>query len=151
MRGKVKTIIESVQTNCDHDFVEFFDKVPHKELLYTFRVAKLAPSFTINIIMRAVKTQRVMYKIKLEGCSFLNNPIMNKALGSAYRKVLVNTTFKCPIQPRVYFMRSAAVTLLMPAFHPDGRYHLNARIKMSQSPSPFVMEIDWKYSIIHMK
>lgn len=151
MRGKVKTIIESVQTRCDHDFVEFFDKVPHNDFLYTFRVAKLAPSFFINITLRAVKTQRVMYKISLEGCAFLNNPIMNKVLGSTYRKVLVNTTFKCPIQPRVYFMRSPSAVYIMPSFHPGGKFHMNARIKMSQSPAPFVMEIEWIYSIIHLK
>jgi len=92
-----------------------------------------------------------MYKINMDGCAFLNNPIMNKVLGSTYRRLLVNTTFKCPIPPKVYFMRSAAMTYVTPEFHPAGRYHLNARIKMSQTRAPFVMEVDWKYNIIHLK
>ncbi|KAH8369951.1 hypothetical protein KR093_001541, partial [Drosophila rubida] len=150
-RGKFKTIVEAVRTSCDHDFVEYFDKVPHTQLLYTFRVAKVAPTFTLALVMRSVKTKRVMYKISVDGCPFLSNPIMNKALAPIYRRVLVNTTFKCPIPPRVYFMRSVAAAFEMPSFHPDGRYHMNARIKMSQSRAPYVMEIDWKYSIIHLK
>ncbi|XP_030571442.1 uncharacterized protein LOC115770344 [Drosophila novamexicana] len=37
-RGKVKVLLESLQTNCDHDFVEYFHKSPVIETLYTFRV-----------------------------------------------------------------------------------------------------------------
>ncbi|XP_034481318.1 uncharacterized protein LOC117786993 [Drosophila innubila] len=243
VRGKVKTIIESVQTNCDHDFVEFFDKVPHKDSLYTFRVAKLAPSFTISIIMRAVKTQRVMFKINLEGCPFLNNPIMNKALGSSYRKVLIfvcgkvkvvlesvdtdcdhdfveyfhpvpnqetlhtfrvvrlapsftlnivmraiksqrimykinnldgcqfvnnpfmnkvlastyntlivnNSFFKCPIQPKVYYLKNVGKAFMMPTFHPLGQYQLTMGLHMSQSRAPFVMQIVWKYKVLNIR
>ncbi|XP_062132105.1 uncharacterized protein LOC133842848 isoform X1 [Drosophila sulfurigaster albostrigata] len=151
VRGKVKTIIESVETDCDHDYVEYFDIVPNKILLFTFRVAKVAPSFNLTITTRSAKTKRVMYKITVDGCPFLSNPIINKVLGSTYRKILVNTTFKCPIPPKVYFMKNVAALFAMPAFHPAGQFQMNARVRMPQTNAPFVMDINWKYSIEHLK
>ncbi|XP_060657888.1 uncharacterized protein LOC132792498 isoform X2 [Drosophila nasuta] len=128
VRGKVKTIIESVETDCDHDYVEYFDIVPNKILLFTFRVAKVAPSFNLTITTRSAKTKRVMYKITVDGCPFLSNPIINKVLGSTYPALFA-----------------------MPVFHPAGQFQMNARIRMPQTNAPFVMDINWKYSIEHLK
>ncbi|EDW70157.2 uncharacterized protein Dvir_GJ11719 [Drosophila virilis] len=153
VQGKRKLILVSVQTSCDHDFVEYFRQVPNQDILYTFRVVKTAPSFTITIIMRNVKSQRIMYKIKnLDGCEFLKNQLMNKVLSRTYRALLVNNTFfKCPIEPKVYFLKNLTEAMIVPSIHPAGYYQLSMRVQMSQSSAPFVMEILWKYKIVFFK
>ncbi|KAH8302475.1 hypothetical protein KR044_007323, partial [Drosophila immigrans] len=149
VRGKVKVILESVETESDHDFVEYFRPVPN-QTLHTFRVVKLAPSFSLSIVMRAIKSQRVMYKISnLEGCQFVNNPMINKVLAPTYRTMVVNNTFfKCPIQPKVYFLKDVSKAFIVPDIHPIGHYQLTVRVKMSQSPAPFVMQVLWKYRVL---
>lgn len=153
MHGKVKIIIESVQTNCDHDFVEYFHKVPGTEMLYTFRVVKEAPTFSINILIRALSSQRIMYRInKLDGCQFLNNPLISKALMHTYQAIVANKTiFRCPIPPKVYFLKNMAMAKIVPFIHPVGRYQVNVQMKMSLSSAPFVMEVVWKYNVMHLK
>jgi len=103
--------------------------------------------------MRVAKSQRVMYRIdNLDGCGFVNNPFMNKILASTYHKLLVNNTFfKCPIYPKVYYLKNVGKALIMPTIHPIGHYQLTMRVHMSQSPAPFVMEIVWKYKVINMQ
>ncbi|KAH8398123.1 hypothetical protein KR215_005866, partial [Drosophila sulfurigaster] len=145
----VKTTLESVETESDHDFVEYFRQVPGSEL-YAFRVVKLAKSFTMDITIRALKSQRIMYQInKLEGCQFLNNPLMSKAFGYIYQMILANKTlFKCPILPKVYVLQNLRKAKVLPSFHPPGRYQLHMKLKMSSSPAPFVMEVLWKYNVV---
>jgi len=151
--GKQKVVLESVETACDHDFVEYFRPVPNQGTLHTFRVVKMAPSFTVSIVMRVIKTQRIMYKVNnLDGCQFVNNPLMNKILASTYNTLIVNNSFfKCPIHPKVYYLKNVAKAFIMPTFHPLGHYQLTMRVHMSQSPAPFVMEILWKYKVINIR
>ncbi|KAH8302476.1 hypothetical protein KR044_007324, partial [Drosophila immigrans] len=146
----VKTVIEDLETNCDHDFVEYFRQVNNTEL-YTFRVVKEAASFTIGVTIKALTSQRIMYQIKkIEGCQFLNNPFMSRAFGRTYQMIVANKTFfKCPIAPKVYFLHNMRQAKALQYFHPPGRYHLIMRVKMSSSPAPFVMEVIWKYKVIN--
>ncbi|XP_023033660.1 uncharacterized protein LOC6646214 [Drosophila willistoni] len=154
IKGRYKFILESLQTNCDHDYVTYFHKVPDSRILYTFRVAKTAPAFTIDIHVRVLKTQRVLYKIEnLNGCQFLNNPVMHKVFGTIYRQLVVNGTFfSCPIKPQVYFLKNEGSYAMLPGFHPAGRYQLTMRVKMTKQNDPqMVMEMLWIYNIVHMK
>ncbi|KAH8395194.1 hypothetical protein KR222_001394, partial [Zaprionus bogoriensis] len=152
-RGKPKVVVESVETESDHDYVEYFRRVPGKQMLHTFRVVKLAPAFTLSIMMRNVRSKRVMYKVNnLDGCQFVNNPLMNKVMASTYNMLIVNNTFfKCPIEPRVYYLKNVDQALIMPSIHPLGHYQLTMRVKMAKSPAPFVMEILWNYKVITHK
>lgn len=152
MRGKAKIVMESVQTNCDHNFVEYFHKVTGQELLHSFRVVKQVPSFTINVVMRALRSQRIMYKMdNLNGCQFLHNPLLNKVFSQAYHAMIVNGSFfKCPIEPRVYFLTNLGTPKAIPNIHPAGRFQLNVRIKISEIKAPFVMEVIWKYNVIKL-
>ncbi|KAH8302482.1 hypothetical protein KR044_007326 [Drosophila immigrans] len=149
----MKLSIESVQTNCDHNFVEYFHKVPESEMLYTFRVVKLAPTFTITVTIRALKSQRIMYQInKLDGCQFLNNPILSKPLARTYHAIVANNTiFRCPIPPKVYFLRNMLKAKLLIRLHPPGRFQVSVNIQTSLSSAPFVMEVIWKYSVAYIK
>ncbi|KAH8302479.1 hypothetical protein KR044_007327, partial [Drosophila immigrans] len=151
--GKTRMSIDSVQTNCDHDFVEYFHKVPGTEMLYTFRVFKLAPTFTMSVTIRALNSQRIMYQIsKLDGCQFLNNPILSKAMAYTYRAIVANNTvFRCPIAPKIYFLQNMQKAKILPRLHPHGRFQINVRIQMSLSSAPFVMEVIWKYSVSYLK
>lgn len=148
----MKIVMQSVQTNCDHNYVEYFEKVPGEELLYSFRVVKQAPSFSISIAVRALRSQRVLYKMDgLDGCQFLNNPLLNKAFSQAYHVMIANKTiFKCPIEPKVYFLNNLYTSITIPNIHPAGRFQVNVRIKMSESKAPFVMEVIWKYNVIKL-
>ncbi|KAH8369812.1 hypothetical protein KR093_001024, partial [Drosophila rubida] len=147
----VRTIIEALETNCDHDFVEYFHQVNDSEV-YTFRVVKEDASFTIGITIKALKSQRIMYQMKkLEGCQFLNNPFISRAFGRTYSMIVVNKTiFSCPIKPKVYFLQNMRRAKALQYFHPPGRYHLSIRMKMSASQAPFVMEVVWKYKVINV-
>lgn len=149
----MKFVLDSVETECDHDFVEYFRPVPNQETLHTFRVVRLAPSFTVSVVMRAIKSQRIMYKLNnLDGCQFINNPLMNKILATTYNTLVVNNSFfKCPIQPKVYYLKNVAKAFIMPKFHPPGHYQLSVRLHMSQSAAPFVMEIVWKYKVMNIR
>ncbi|KAH8369955.1 hypothetical protein KR093_001575 [Drosophila rubida] len=151
--GKTKFIMESVQTYCDHDFVEYFRNVPGSAMLYTFRVAKLAPTFSISVIIRALTSQRLMYQMNnLDGCLFLNNPLISKALRHTYQAIVANkTVFRCPIEPKVYFLKNMARAKFINRLHPYGRYQVNVRIHMPLSPASFVMEVIWKYNVVHFK
>lgn len=139
-----------METDCDHDFVEYFRKVPGQNVLHTFRVVKVAPSFTLSVIMSAIKSQRIMYKINnLDGCQFVNNPLINKVLAGSYNTMIVNNSFfKCPIEPKVYYLKNMANAFMKPAFHPPGHYQLCVRVKMAQSTAPFVMQVLWKYRVV---
>jgi len=152
-KGNIEFILESLETNCDHDYVEYFQKVPNTKLLYTFRVVKLAPAFTINITMKVLKTQRVLYKMEdIKGCDFLNNPVLFKVFGETYKHLVVNGSyFKCPIKPKVYYLKNEGTVSMIPTVHPPGRFQLTTRIKMAESRQPFVMEMLWKYKIVRIK
>ncbi|KAH8398121.1 hypothetical protein KR215_005803, partial [Drosophila sulfurigaster] len=152
VRGKLRTSIESVETNCDQDFVEYFRQVPGSQL-YTFRVVKEAPTFTISITIKATKSQRVLYHLKkLEGCQFLNNPFVSKAFGHTYRMIVANKTFfRCPIRPKVYFLQNLRTAKVLQYMHPPGHYQQSMKVHMSISPSPFVMEVLWKYKVANIK
>lgn len=132
--------------------MEYFEKVPNSGLLYTFRVTKLASAFTIDIVSKVTKTQRIMYKMmNISGCEFLNNPILFKAFDMAYKKLVVNGSFfKCPIKPKVYFLKNEITLSLFPSFHPPGRFQLSMQVKMKESRGPFVMEMLWKYKIVRI-
>ncbi|KAH8272801.1 hypothetical protein KR018_000063, partial [Drosophila ironensis] len=152
-KGAISFSIESLETTCDHDYVEYFRRVPNSGLLYTFRVAKTAPYFTIDIVVKVLKTQRIMYKmVNVNGCDFLNNPVLNKAFGAVYKQLVVNGSFfKCPIKPKVYYLKNEMSVELFPNFHPPGRFQLSMRVKMAESRGPYVMEMLWKYKIVRIK
>lgn len=148
-----KFVMESVQTNCDHDFVEYFKKVPNQKFLYTFRVVKPVKTFTISVVLRAVRSQRIMYKFnKLSGCQYLKKQIRNKFLTQMYQALVVNhSLFECPINPSVYFLKNMIDTKIVPHGHPFGYYQISIRVEMPQSQNPFVMEILSKYYIVPLK
>ncbi|XP_017053586.1 uncharacterized protein LOC108096486 [Drosophila ficusphila] len=151
--GNTKFIQESFKTGCDHDFVEYFRKVPNSTSLHTFRVVKLAADFTIDITIKVMKTQRIMYKMeKFKGCDFLNNPMLTKIFGEAYNSLVVNGShFKCPIKPNVYYIKTDKMLQMIPNIHPPGRFQLSVRIKMAENKKPFVMEILLRYQIVRIK
>lgn len=146
---KRQSFVESVETNCDHDFVEYFKKVPDQTLLYTFRVVKPAASFSISITMRAVKSQRILYQLKkIDGCQFLSNQFFKKMFAESYATLIVNNSFfNCPISPKVYYLKNLTNALISPIFHPTGYYQASVRIRMPETSAPFVMEIVWKYNV----
>ncbi|KAH8357077.1 hypothetical protein KR200_001853, partial [Drosophila serrata] len=152
-RGGSNFVMENLITSCDHNYVDYFRKVPNTLNLYTFRVVKLASKFTIDIAVRVLKTKRVMYKVdNLDGCYFLTNPLMNRVFGSVYKKLIVNGTFfNCPIKPDVYYLRNEGSVEMLPSFHPPGKYQVTMRVKMHESPGPFVMEMLWIYSVVKIK
>ncbi|XP_016979436.1 uncharacterized protein LOC108044803 [Drosophila rhopaloa] len=151
--GNIQFILESLETYCDHDYVEYFRKVPNTKLLYTFRVVKLASAFTIDITVKVIKTKRIFYKMEnIAGCEFLNNPLLFKVFGETYKHLVVNGSyFKCPIKPKVYYLKNEATVSLIPSIHPPGRFQLSMRVKMAESRRPFVMEMLWKYKIVRIK
>lgn len=152
-KGNMQLILESLQTSCDHDFVEYFKRVPNSGLLYTFRVTKLASAFTIDITVKVLKTHRIMYRIEnINGCEFLSNPLMNKVFDAAYKQLVVNDSFfMCPIKPKVYYLKNEGTVSMIPNFHPAGRFQLTMRVKMAESRHPFVMEMLWKYKVVRTK
>ncbi|XP_017053583.1 uncharacterized protein LOC108096483 [Drosophila ficusphila] len=151
-RGGSNFIMESVATSCDHDFVEYFRKVPGTKDIITFRVVKLAKAFTIDIAVRVLKTKRVMYRVdKIDGCQFLSNPLMNRVFGSVYKRLIVNGSFSCPIKPAVYYIRNEGSVAMLPTFHPPGRYQITMRVRMHESRAPFVMEMLWIYNVVKIK
>ncbi|KPU76007.1 uncharacterized protein Dana_GF27602 [Drosophila ananassae] len=152
-RGGSKFILETIQTSCDHNFVEYFHKVPKTASLYTFRVVKLAPSFTIDIATRVQKTKRILYKVdNLDGCGFLKNPLLSRIFGPVYKRLVVNGSFfGCPIKPKVYFLKNEGTEAMLPAFQPPGRYQITMRVRMKESPDPFVMEMLWVYNVVRIK
>nr|XP_044248738.1 uncharacterized protein LOC108063433 [Drosophila takahashii] len=152
-KGNIQFVLESLETNCDHDYVEYFHKVPGSKLLYSFRVVKLAPAFTINITMKVVKTQRIFYSVEnIKGCDFLNNPVLFKMFGETYKRLVVNGSyFKCPIKPKVYLIKNDGLMTMVPSIHPPESFQLSVRIRMGESRQPFVMEMLWKYKIVRIK
>lgn len=91
-----------------------------------------------------------MYKINnMDGCQFVNNPLINKVLAGSYNNMIVNKSFfKCPIEPKVYYLKNIENAFVKPLFHPLGHYQLCLRVKMPESPAPFVMQILWKYKVV---
>ncbi|KMY92779.1 LOW QUALITY PROTEIN: uncharacterized protein LOC27206420 [Drosophila simulans] len=152
-RGNAEYSLESLDTRCDHDFVEYFHRVPDSKILYTFRVVKLAPAFTISITIKVLKTHRIMYKIEnFKGCEFLNNPVIFKMFGESYKTLVVNGSyFKCPIKPKVYYLKTDGIMSMIPGVHPFGRFQLSMRVKMKESRKPFVMEMLLNYTIVRIK
>ncbi|XP_034142209.1 uncharacterized protein LOC117592477 [Drosophila guanche] len=149
-KGNAKFTLETLETSCDGNFVEYFHSVPNAVSLYTFRVVKLAPAFTIDIAVRVRKTKRVMYKVdNVDGCLFLRNPLMNRIFGSVYKRLIVNGSwFSCPIQPGIYFLKNEGSLEMLPSFHPTGRYQVTVQMKMPNSGGPFVMQMMWIYNIV---
>ncbi|KAH8400956.1 hypothetical protein KR009_002044, partial [Drosophila setifemur] len=152
-RGGSKFTMETLVTSCDHNYVEYFHKVPKTVSLYTFRVVKLAPKFTINFSVRVLKTKRIMYKVdNLDGCQFLNNPLMNRIFGSVYKRIVVNSSyFSCPIKPGVYYIKNEGTVTMLPTFQPPGRYQVTMQTKMKESPDPYTMQMLWVYNVERIK
>nr|XP_017005995.1 uncharacterized protein LOC108063434 [Drosophila takahashii] len=152
-KGNTDFVFESLETNCDQDYVEYFHKVPNSTMVYTFRVVKAISAFTIDIVVKVVKTQRVFYKTEnIRGCDFLKNPLLFKMFGETYKKLVVNGSyFKCPITPKIYYLKNDATISIIPTLHPPGRFQLSMRVKIAQSSHPFAMEMLWKYRIMRIK
>lgn len=154
VRGNTKLVLESLKTNCDHDMVEYFDLVPGSEMIYRFKVMRPATRFFIGISMRVLKTKRIMYKIEnLDGCQFLNTPLMNKIFSEFYRNLLVNNTaFHCPIRTGVHFLRNLATANLLPTIHPVGHFQLTVTVtKQPFNATSLIMQMIWNYSVTNIK
>lgn len=157
VRGNTKLILESLKTNCDHDMVEYFDRVPGSQMIYRFKVVKMATRFFIGISLRVLKTKRIMYRIEnLDGCQFLNTPLMNKIFSEFYRNLLVNNTpFHCPIRPGEHFLRNLATANLLPAIHPFGHFQLTMTVTKqpynAYNATSLIMQMIWNYSVTNIK
>lgn len=154
VRGHTKLTLESLKTNCDHDMVEYFDLVPGSQLIYRFKVVKMATRFYIGISLRVLKTKKIMYKIEnLDGCQFLNTPLMNKIFSEFYRNLLVNNTaFHCPIRTGEHFLRNLATANLLPAIHPLGHFQLTVTVtKQPYNMTSLIMQMIWNYSVTNIK
>lgn len=159
VRGNTKLVLESLKTNCDHDMVEYFDLVPGSEMIYRFKVVRPATRFFIGIRMRVQKTKRIMYKIEnLDGCQFLNTPLMNRIFGEFYRNLLVNNTaFHCPIGTGEHFLRNLATSYLasgnlLPSIHPVGHFQLTVTVtKQPFNATSLIMQMVWNYSVTNIK
>ncbi|XP_016979438.2 uncharacterized protein LOC108044805, partial [Drosophila rhopaloa] len=152
-KGNTKYILESLEMNCDHDYVTFFHNVANSKVLHTFRVVKLVSAFTIDIKMKVLKTQRILYKLEnINGCEFLSNPVRLGVIGENYKHLVVNGSFfKCPIKPNIYYLKSENILSLIPNIHPPGRFQLSLRVKVAESSQPFNLEMLLKYNIIRIK
>ncbi|XP_017068628.1 uncharacterized protein LOC108106214 [Drosophila eugracilis] len=152
-KGNTEFILDSIETRSDHEFVEYFEKVPDSKVLYTYRVVKLTSAFTINIVIKALKSLRIMYKVEnLKGCEFLNNPWIYKLFGEAYKNLVVNGSYlKCPIKPKIYFLKAMGVMYMIPRVNLPGRFQLTMHLKTPESRKPFVMEMVLKYTIVRIK
>lgn len=154
VHGNTKLVLESLKTNCDHDMVEYFDRVPGSELIYRFKVVKMATRFFISIRIRVLKTKRIMYKIEnLDGCQFLNTPLMNKIFSEFYRNLLVNNTaFHCPIRTGEHFLHNLATANLLPTIHPLGHFQLTVTVtKQPYNATSLIMQMIWNYSVTNIK
>ncbi|XP_017068629.1 uncharacterized protein LOC108106215, partial [Drosophila eugracilis] len=152
-KGNINIIFESLATDCDHEYVDYFYKVPNSSYLYTFRVVKQVSVFTIDVIIKMVKSKTIFYKAEnIKGCDFLNNPLLFKLFGESYKHLVVNGSFfKCPIQPKVYYLKYEAAKTVVPRIHPPGHFQVSMRVKVAESSHPYVMEMLWKYKIRHIK
>ncbi|KAH8394717.1 hypothetical protein KR222_002424, partial [Zaprionus bogoriensis] len=154
VRGNTKLTMESLQTSCDHDMVEYFDLVPGSDMIYRFKVIKLATRFFISITLRVLKTKKIMYKVdKLDGCQFLKSPLMNQVFGEFYHNLLVNnTSFHCPIRTGVHFLRNLLTANLLPTLHPAGHFQLTVSVRKAPlNATSMIMQMVWNYSITHIK
>ncbi|XP_016946387.1 uncharacterized protein LOC108022053 [Drosophila biarmipes] len=151
--GRTKFIFDSLETNCDHDYVEYFRKVPNTTFLFTFRVMKTIPTFNIDIVLSVLKTNRVLYKAEdIKGCDLVKNPRMFKNFGRSFTHLVVNGSyFKCPIEPRIYYLQNEPLMSMFPSVHLAGHFQLSMRLKIPNSYQPFVMESTWKYKISRVK
>ncbi|XP_016946388.1 uncharacterized protein LOC108022054 [Drosophila biarmipes] len=152
-RGNTEFIFGSLEADCDHDYVEYFHKVPNTTFLHTFRVTKLISSFNIDVVVKVVKTQRVFYKSEnIRGCDLLKNPLLFKNFGKSYKHLVVNGSFfKCPIEPKVYYLKNEPSMSTFPTVHPTGHFQLTMRLKIPNSPHPFAMKTLWIYNIVRIK
>ncbi|XP_017053590.1 uncharacterized protein LOC108096491 [Drosophila ficusphila] len=149
-----KLIVESLETNCDHDYVEYFQKATNSsQNIHTFRVTKLVSAFSIDVVEKVTKTQRLFYKTKISGgCDFINHPMLYKLLGESYRKMTVNGSFiKCPVKPQIYYLKTDGPSSITPRIHSPGRFQLTIRVKVPESSQPFALEMLWKYKIVFVK
>ncbi|XP_017053588.1 uncharacterized protein LOC108096490 [Drosophila ficusphila] len=153
-KGNKKIILESLETNCDHDYMEYFHKVPNSsQHIHTFRVTKLVSAFSIDLIEKVTKTQRLYYKTKINGgCDFINNPMLYKLFGESFQRMAVNSSLlRCPINPGVYYMRIDSPSSITPSIHSPGRFQFLVRTKATNSSQPFFLEMLWKYKIVYIK
>lgn len=154
VRGHTKLSLESLKTNCDHDMVEYFERVPSSKLIYRFKVVKMATRFFIGIRLRVLKTKKIMYKIEnIDGCQFLETPLMNKIFAEFYRNLLVNNTaFHCPIREGEHYLRNLATANLLPAIHPVGHFQLTMTVtKQPFNASSLIMQMIWNYRVANIK
>jgi len=133
--------------------VEYFHKVSNTTFLYTFRVVKVVSAFNIDVVLRVVKTQRVFYKAEnMWGCHLLKNPLLFKFFGKYYEHLVVNGSyFKCPIEPKIYYLKNEPSLSMFPTIHLPGHFQLSMRIKIPNSSHPFIMETLWKYNVVRIK
>ncbi|XP_017053587.2 uncharacterized protein LOC108096489 [Drosophila ficusphila] len=152
-KGNRKLIVESLETNCDHDYVEYFQKVTNSsQHIHTFRVTKLVSAFSIDVMEKVKKTHRIFYKTKISrGCDFINNPMPYKVFGESFKKMAVNGSFiKCPVKPKIYYINTEGPTSVIPSVHSPGSFQLRMRIKVPESSRPFAMEMLWKFKIVYV-
>ncbi|EDV96959.1 uncharacterized protein LOC6557677 [Drosophila grimshawi] len=147
----MQSVMESLETKCDHDVIEYFHKLPNNSSVYTFRVLKTAPIFFIDINMRSIRSQQIMYKLNhFDGCSFLKNPLISKVMAYPLKVMIVNNTISvCPIVAKVYYLQNMNSRTIAP-FHPAGRYQITVRISVPRKHVP-IMEIIMRYNVSYLK
>ncbi|XP_070069646.1 uncharacterized protein [Drosophila takahashii] len=144
-----KAVGLGMELKYNKTFVEYFGLVPGESQMLMINSTKLVKKLFMDNRIENEGTNRTVYNIKnFAVCSFLNNRLLSKIYSVFYEEFVGNSTvFKCPIQPGVYYLRNNLREIVVPLFHPPGKFRLIVRLK-TEAEGSFTVEITWRYRVI---
>ena len=128
--------------------MKYFRQILTNPEIYEFYVDHQFNMFHCDMLVLWNSNARDVYRVnKMDGCSFLKNPLSNRIFSNFYQSMLVNkTTFKCPIKAGRYYLKPKLTAAVIPSIHPKGNFTFKVLIKQStNSNENAVLDLIWKY------
>lgn len=152
MTQHLNFIFEKFNVSFNVKYVEYFKNIPSDRYVYEFKVIEEVNTFSMDIRVNSFAKNKEIYKMSnIDGCFFLKNTLSNRIFHNFYKRLLVNrTTFNCPIEKGIYYIRNKFWKTVLPPIHPRGHYNLNVKIKTPDAIKP-ALDFTWTYSIVNVK
>jgi len=140
-----------MELKYNRSYVEYFGLAPGESQMLMINVTKVVKTAFMDNRIENEATNRTVFNIKnFAVCNFLNNRLLPKLYSAFYEELVGNfTAFKCPISPGVYYLKNNIREVVVPFFHPPGKFRLIVLLKTEIEGSS-VVELFWRYRVISL-
>ncbi|XP_016946385.1 uncharacterized protein LOC108022051 [Drosophila biarmipes] len=145
---KTNSVFLGMEIKYNSTYVAYLGLAPGESQRLLLNSTKVVKTLFMDNRIENEATNRTAYNIKdFAACPFLNNRLLSKLFSVFYEEFVGNSTvFKCPIPPGVYYLKNNVSPVVVPSYHPPGKFRFIVRIKTEKEGSSTV-ELKWRYRV----